>query len=413
MVKLLQYILLKLRGSQFMFKSGVVKSCQSWVLPMIWLLTQGVVLGQKQTDPTVPPPGYNLVIEGALLQQWRVEGDPEFRDFPPGYQQRVFIFTNTIHPDGWSLRFTDSMVEGSRISWVMKSGVYYSLNDFSWMTPDDGLNRAEAVIHKTDVPRGDIFNSPVLIWAIYGSGWEVWRPYQAEGKVPLLIHGTSPALANHGWKPPGRVELGADNSLGLTRYEARSDGYNRRWRDELHGALIPPDVVERWREPFDRGFTISTFSVDQSTNAFGLRIPLSATFADYDPPIQGTNLFEYARATLNLKRVFLETATVVQEPEIKFLTIIHDCRFTQPESSQSIYTVSYMTNRWLSLEEAQKTPGYQSSKNFAQTAQRTLKLEGTVDKEHLWGRRMVLFSFILTSFSVAVILIKKGHYAKK
>jgi hypothetical protein len=72
-----------------------------------------------------------------------------------------------------------------------------------------------------------------------------------------------------------------------------------------------------------------------------------------------------------------------------------------------------MTNRWLSLEEAQKTPGYQSSKNFAQTAQRTLKLEGTVDKEHLWGRRMVLFSFILTSFSVAVILIKKGHYAKK
>ena len=400
-------------GSQFMFKSGVMKSCQLWVLPMIWMLTQGVVLGQKQTDPTVPPPGYNLVIEGTLLHQWRREGGPEFRDFPPGYRQRVFTFTNTIHPDGWSLRFDDSMVEGSRISWVMKSGIHYSLDDFSSWAPDDERNRAEAVIRKTDVPRGDIFNSPVLIWAIYGSGWEVWRPYQAEGKVPLLIHGTSPALANHGWKPPGRVELGADNSLGLTRYEARSDGYNRRWRDELHGALIPPDVVERWREPFDKGFTISTFSVDRFTNAFGLRIPLSATFADYDPPIQGTNLFEYARATLNLKRVFLETATVVKEPEIKFLTMIHDCRFTQPESSQSIYTVSYMTNRWLSLEEAQKTSGYQSSKNFAQAARRTLNLEGTMEKEHFWGRKMVLVSFIFTSISVAVILIKKSHYAKK
>ncbi len=165
--------------------------------------------------------------------------------------------------------------------------------------------------------------------------------------------------------------------------------------------------MERWREPFDKGFTISTFSVDRSTNAFGLRIPLSATFADYDPPIQGTNLFEYARATLNLKRVFLETATVVQEPEIKFLTMIHDCRFTQPESSQSIYTVSYMTNRWLSLEEAQKTSGYQSSKDFAQAARRTLNLEGTMEKERLWGRKMVLVSFIFTSISVAVILIKK------
>lgn len=371
------------------------------------MLTQGVVLGQKQTDPTVPPPGHNLVIEGTLLQQWRVEGDPEFRDFPPGYQQRVFTFTNTIHPDGWSMRFDDSMVEGSRISWVMKSGIHYSLDDFSSMAPDDGLNQAEAVIRKTDVPRGDIFNSPVLIWAIYGSGREVWRPYQAEGKVPLLIHGTSPALANHGWKPPGRVELGADNSLGLIRYEAKSDGYNRRWQDELHCALVPPDVVERWREPFDKGFTISTFSVDRFTNAFGLRIPLSATFADYDPPNQGTNLFEYARATLNLKRVFLETATAVKEPEIKFLTMIHDRRFTQPESSQSIYTVSYMTNRWLSLEEAQKTSGYQSSKNFAQAARRTLNLEGTMEKEHLWGRKMVLFSFVLTSISVVVILIKK------
>ena len=142
-------------------------------------------------------------------------------------------------------------------------------------------------------------------------------------------------------------------------------------------------------------------------------IPLSATFADYDPPIQGTNLFEYARATLNLKRVFLETATVVQEPEIKFLTTIHDCRFTQPESSQSIDTVSYMTNRWLSLEEAQKTPGYQSSKNFAQAARRTLNLEAPIKNEHLWGRTMVLFIFILTSIPVVVILIKKCYYAKK
>jgi len=142
MIKILQYSLLKHMGSQFMFKSGVVKSCQLWVLPMIWMLTQGVVLGQKQTDPTVPPPGYNLVIEGTLLQQWRVEGDPEFRDFPPGYQQRVFIFTNTIHPDGWSLRFTDSMVEGSRISWVMKSGVYYSLNDFWFLAISSGKGGA-------------------------------------------------------------------------------------------------------------------------------------------------------------------------------------------------------------------------------------------------------------------------------
>jgi hypothetical protein len=72
-----------------------------------------------------------------------------------------------------------------------------------------------------------------------------------------------------------------------------------------------------------------------------------------------------------------------------------------------------MTNRWLSLEEAQKTSGYQSSKNFAQAARRTLNLEGTMEKEHLWGRKMVLVSFIFTSISVAVILIKKSHYAKK
>ena len=93
--------------------------------------------------------------------------------------------------------------------------------------------------------------------------------------------------------------------------------------------------------------------------------------------------------------------------------MIHDCRFTQPESSQSIYTVSYMTNRWLSLEEAQKTPSYQSSKNFAQAARRTLNLEAPMDKEHLWGRKTVLFSFILMSISVAVILIKNVYYAKK
>jgi hypothetical protein len=109
----------------------------------------------------------------------------------------------------------------------------------------------------------------------------------------------------------------------------------------------------------------------------------------------------------------LETATVVQEPEIKFLTMIHDCRFTQPESSQSIYTVSYMTNRWLSLEEAQKTPGYQSSKNFAQAARWTLNLEAPIKNEHLWGRTMVLFIFILTSIPVVVILIEKCYYAKK
>jgi hypothetical protein len=36
-----------------------------------------------------------------------------------------------------------------------------------------------------------------------------------------------------------------------------------------------------------------------------------------------------------------------------------------------------------------------------------------MEKEHLWGRKTVLFSFILTSISVAVILIKKGYYAKK
>jgi hypothetical protein len=72
-----------------------------------------------------------------------------------------------------------------------------------------------------------------------------------------------------------------------------------------------------------------------------------------------------------------------------------------------------MTNRWLTLEEAQKTSGYQSSKDFAQAARRTLNLEGPIKKEHLWGRTMVLFSFILTSISVAVILIKKGYYAKK
>jgi hypothetical protein len=53
--------------------------------------------------------GHNLVIEGTLLHQWRVEGDPEFRDFPSGYQKSVVTFTNTIHPDGWSLRFADSM----------------------------------------------------------------------------------------------------------------------------------------------------------------------------------------------------------------------------------------------------------------------------------------------------------------
>ena len=104
---------------------------------------------------------------------------------------------------------------------------------------------------------------------------------------------------------------------------------------------------------------------------------------------------------------------MVQEPEIKFLTMIHDCRFTQPESSQSIYTVSYMTNRWLSLEEAQKTSSYQSSKNFAQAARRTLNLEAPIKNEHLWGRTMVLFIFILTSIPVVVILIKKCYYAKK
>jgi hypothetical protein len=53
--------------------------------------------------------GHNLVIEGTLLHQWRVEGDPEFRDFPSGYQKSVVTFTNTIHPDGWSLSFDDSI----------------------------------------------------------------------------------------------------------------------------------------------------------------------------------------------------------------------------------------------------------------------------------------------------------------
>lgn len=391
---------------------GVKNLGGSWILRTIWMLTHGALLGLSRADPAVPPSGYNLVIEGTLLHQWRVEGDPEFRDFPPGYRQRLVTFTNTIHPDGWSLRFTDSMVEGSRVSWVLKSGIHYSLDDFSSWTPDDERNRAEAVIRKTDVPRGDVYNSPVLIWAIYGSGWDVWRPYQAEGKLPLLIHGTSPALANHGWKPPGRVELGADNSVGLTRYEATSDGYHRRWRDELHCALIPPDIVERWRKPFDQGFIISTFSIDRSTNVFGLRIPLSATFSDYDPPIEGTNLIEYARSTLKLRRVFLETATPVQEPEIKFLTMIHDCRFTQPESSQSIYTVSYMTNRWLSLEEAQKTHGYQSSKTFSEAVRRTLNLRKSAKIKFLLDRRTLFVFANLIAFVFVVLIFKNRRFNK-
>lgn len=36
-----------------------------------------------------------------------------------------------------------------------------------------------------------------------------------------------------------------------------------------------------------------------------------------------------------------------------------------------------------------------------------------MDKEHLWGRKTVLFIFILTSIPVVVILIKKCYYTKK
>ena len=385
---------------------------RSWFLLFFCLLVTGSVTGQSPSDPAVPPPGHNLVIEGTLVQQWRVEGDPEFKDFLPGYQQLVITFTNTIHPDGWSLRFVDSMAEGAFVSWVMKSGTHFQLNDFSAVAPDNGLNRAEAVVTKTVVPKGDLFQSPVLIWAIYGSGKQFWRSFQAEGKVPLLIHGTSPALANHGWQLPGRVELGDDNSLGLTVYEARSDGYHRSWSDELHSALIPPDRVTRWSPPFDEGFVMTTLSVENCTNVFGLRIPLSATFIDKDPPTQGSRLVEYARATIHLKRVFLETSTAVKEPQINGLTMIHDRRFTQPDSPDSIYTVSYMTNRWLSLEEARKTADYESSRNFAQAARRTLGLESRWDKKHEGRRRILYLGFISASFVFVMLMMKRGAYEK-
>jgi len=295
---------------------------------------------------------------------------------------------------------------------VIKSGIHYSLDDFSSKTPDDDLNRAEAVFRKTKVPISDGFRSPILIWAIYGSGREFWRSYKSESKVPLLIHGTSSAFTHHGWEPPGRVELGADNSLGFTHYEARSDGYRRGWRDELHCALILPDVVEQWREPFHRGFVMSTFSVERSTNIFGFRVTLLAIFVDRDPPLEGNHLIDYSRVTFNLKQVFLEPATRVQAPEIRFFTMIHDLRFTQPDSPESISAVSYMTNRCLSLDEAQMPPGYRSSRKFSEAARRRLNLNGPAEVTHSWGRRGVLYGVTIMTSIVFMICMNRKRLAR-
>ena len=231
----------------------------------------------------------------------------------------------------------------------------YSLTWFA--SSSRGFNSGAARITAGIVP----FNSPPLnriLWLIYASS--CYLSNAPANRLPALMSSSDRhAYLFYPEQPAEWRSTGTAMPLPVVAI-LYDDGYFRYWPDDSFGFMTGPPNAQKWRPPYDQGFTNAVLSVESFFEHEGGRIAREATFRCFLRKRDGTSPRDLALGTTYTffgSNISSDIQLTDFRPEVKGVVLVTDKRFEKHKNPT--YDVPYrMGNSRPSIEEVRQSPDF-------------------------------------------------------
>ena len=337
---------------------------------------------------------------GTLLELSRTRFSGEFSD--TGEWQMSMLPTST----------------GSRCSAWRDGEFIYFKEELTKSPESQAVNVGIISLMKGPVPKFNNHQELTWLWLLFGGNKVPRGTIGSTGSVKLLVDYECPEFGHSDFSFPGRCDFNpTSNSFGPSYYLLVNDGLQRCWANYLDSVSVPPDAVEL-KGVFRKGFTNQVFEVlrsskETSTGNLKYSIPvyseLKVVYPDGASETDLRSVFVQNATSITVTNYSYEparTLSVSQQPKLEGIYLFADRRLTTQDDEMAVPTITYVTNRWLTVGELKELPEYSSTFVVA-NQRRKLHYEEHPELAPVRIRRGLFVSALVVASLVALATVYK------